>query len=172
MPKTPSVYDSLQNLVDRFEANLEQYKASGYKEASVRVDYIDKFFELIGWDVRNDAGKAEQYRDVVREDSVEVDGHQKAPDYCFRVGGAKKYFVEAKKPSVNLHDDIAPSLQLRRYSFSAKLSLGILTDFEEFSIFDTRVKPDKKDKASQIEEIYLHNRGGFGTYYETKTQGK
>ena len=44
--------------------------------------------------------------------------------------------------------NIHPAFQLRRYAWSAKLPLGILTDFEEFAVYDCRVKPDKRDKAS------------------------
>lgn len=125
---------ALAELCERFRANLPTYKALAYKEAKVRVDFLNPFFELIGWDVRNTTGKAEQYRDVVSEDSVEIEGHQKAPDYSFRIGGVRKFFVEAKKPAVNLHDNLAPSLQVWRYSYSARLPLAILTDFEEFAV--------------------------------------
>ena len=69
-------------------------------------------------------------------------GATKAPDYAFRIGGTRKFFVEAKKPSVNLKDDISPAYQLRRYAWSAKLPLSILTDFEEFAVYDCRHKPD------------------------------
>ncbi|HHT9116338.1 MAG TPA: Eco57I restriction-modification methylase domain-containing protein, partial [Candidatus Wunengus californicus] len=78
-----------------------------------------------------------------------------APDYCFRIGGTRKFFVETKKPSVNLKDDISPAFQLRRYAWSAKLPLSILTDFEEFAVYDCRVKPDKSDKASTARILYL-----------------
>jgi hypothetical protein len=47
------------------------------------------------------------YRDVIFEDSLKVGGATKAPDYCFRIGGMRKFFVEAKKPSVNIATDIA-----------------------------------------------------------------
>ena len=60
----------------------------------------------------------------------------------------RKFFVEAKKPAVNIEMNIHPAFQLRRYAWSAKLPLGILTDFEEFAVYDCRTKPDKKDKAS------------------------
>ncbi|MGP8321971.1 MAG: Eco57I restriction-modification methylase domain-containing protein, partial [Methanosarcinaceae archaeon] len=72
----------------------------------------------------------------------------RAPDYSFRIGGQRKFFVEAKKPSVNIKEDIAPSYQLRRYAWSAKLPLSIVTDFEEISVYDCRIKPGPKDKAS------------------------
>lgn len=79
----------------------------------------------------------------------------KAPDYCFRIGGTRKFFLEAKKPSVNLKDDISPAFQLRRYAWSAKLPLSILTDFEEFAVYDCRVKPVSTDKASTARTIYV-----------------
>jgi len=54
-----------------------------------------------------------------------VEESARAPDYCFRIGGLRKFFVETKKPSVNLKDDIAPAFQLRRYVWSAKLAQNI-----------------------------------------------
>jgi hypothetical protein len=71
------------------------------------------------------------------------------------VGGTRKFFVEAKKPSVNVKDDLAPAFQVRRYAWSAKLPLSILTDFEEFAVYDCRVKPDKADKSSTARILYL-----------------
>ncbi len=83
--------------------------------------------------MQNKQGYAEAYKDVVHEDAVKVGGMTKAPDYCFRIGGARKFFVEAKKPSVDIKGDVSPAYQLRRYAWSAKLPLSILTDFEEFA---------------------------------------
>jgi len=88
------------------------------------------------------------YRDVIFEDSLKVGGATKAPDYCFRIGGIRKFVVEAKKPSVNIATDVSPALQLRRYAWSAKLPLSILTDFEELAVYDCRSRPNRTDKAS------------------------
>ena len=55
------------DLVARFARNLDVYKRADYKEARVRVEFVDPFFEALGWDVRNVAGYAEQYKDVVHE---------------------------------------------------------------------------------------------------------
>jgi len=82
-------------------------------------------------------------------------GITKAPDYCFRIGGVRKFFLEAKQPSINLQEDIHPAYQLRRYGWSAKLPLCILTDFEEFAVYDCRVKPQKTDKVSHSRILYL-----------------
>lgn len=138
----------LQKLTGLFKQNEKQYKSANYDEANTRVDFIDKFFELLDWDVSNTQGFAENYREVVREDKIIIEGKPKAPDYSFRIGGFRKFFVEAKKPDINIKDDLVPAYQVRRYGYTAKVPLSILTDFEEFSIYDTRIKPNKNDKAS------------------------
>jgi hypothetical protein len=46
---------------------------------------------------------------VIHEDAIKIGGCTKAPDYCFRIGGARQFFVEAKKPSVNVKDDVSPA---------------------------------------------------------------
>lgn len=151
MPAPPELLD----LVQRFKRNLDQYKRSSYNETQVRVDYIDPFFELLGWDVHNRQGFAEQYRDVVHEDKVKVGKATKAPDYSFRIGGVRKFFLEAKKPSVDLKSDIAPAFQVRRYAWSAGLPLSILTDFEEFAVYDCRIEPHRHDKSSVARVMYF-----------------
>lgn len=145
----------IKDLVARFKQNEKSYTSLIYDESNTRTDFIDKFFEALNWDVRNDNGFAERFREVVREDKVVINGQTKAPDYSFRLGGQKIFFVEAKKPSVNIKDDIAPAYQLRRYAYTAKLPLSILTDFEEFAVFDTKIKPNPNDKASAARIQYM-----------------
>ena len=141
-------------LVENFERNLDAYRSGKYNETQVRLDFINPFFKALGWDMDNSAGYAEAYRDVIHEDAIKVGTSTKAPDYSFRVGGQRKFFLEAKKPSVNIKDDIEPAFQLRRYAWSAKLPLSIVTDFEEFAIYDCRQKPNKGDKASKARLFY------------------
>jgi len=145
----------IEGLVQRFARNRDVYTRPDYKETQVRVEFIDPFFEALGWDVRNVQGYAELYKDVVHEDAIKVSGATRAPDYCFRVGGARKFFLEAKKPSTPVKGDVGPAYQLRRYAWSAKLSLSILTDFEEFAVYDCRQRPQPTDKASVGRILYL-----------------
>ncbi len=145
----------IKKLVDRFERDKESYKQSSYKEAQLRIEFINPFFKELGWDVDNEKGKAPQYRDVITEDSIKIGGFTKAPDYCFSLSGNKIFFVEAKKPSVNIYEDSEPAYQLRRYAWSAKMPLAILTDFEELAIYDTRYKPKKSDSAKINRICYI-----------------
>ena len=144
------------DLVERFESNLESYKSGHYNETQVRREFVDPFFKALGWDIDNEQGFAEAYKDVIHEDAVKVGTTTKAPDYSFRIGGQRKFFLEAKKPSVDIKDDIHPAFQLRRYAWTMKLPLSILTDFEEFAVYDCSVKPDKMDKASNARIFYLN----------------
>ncbi len=64
--------------------------------------------------------------------------------------------MEAKKPSVVIKDEIEPAYQVRRYGWSAKLSISIITDFEEFAIYDCTKKPNPTDKASVARIKYIN----------------
>ena len=142
-------------LVERFDRNLEAYRNPTYNETQVRQEFINPFLEALGWDVTNRAGYAEAYKDVIHEDAIKVGGATKAPDYCFRIGGARKFFLEAKKPAVNIRDEINPAYQLRRYAWSAKLPLSILTDFAEFAVYDCRIPPRPTDRPSTGRILYV-----------------
>ncbi|NTW64867.1 MAG: N-6 DNA methylase [Nitrospirae bacterium] len=142
-------------LVEHYERNRDAYKSGQYNEAQLRQQFLNPLFEALGWDMANRAGNAEAYKDVVHEDAIKIGQETKAPDYCFRIGGTRKFFLEAKKPSVFIKEDIPAAFQLRRYAWSAKLPLSILCDFEEFAVYDTRIKPDRNDKASTARINYF-----------------
>ena len=137
----------IEKLVEKFDRNLSEYKHPKYNETQIRVEFINPFWEALGWDVNNRAGYALSFRDVIHEDDIKVGGSTKAPDYSFRIGGRRVFFLEAKKPAVDLKHNPEPAFQLRRYAYSAKLPVSMLTDFEELSIYDTRLKPAISDKA-------------------------
>lgn len=151
-----AAYNKIAGLVIRFEEQYNSYKKSDYNETLTRRDFIDPFFKALGWDIDNEQGYAEAYREVIHEDKVKIGKATKAPDYSFRIGGGKRlFFVEAKKPSVAVKDDILPAYQVRRYGWSAKLSISIITDFEEFAIYDCTKKPIPTDKASVARVKYI-----------------
>ncbi|MEO6939955.1 MAG: type I restriction endonuclease [Candidatus Kapaibacterium sp.] len=142
------VPQAIRDLVEQFERNIETYKRA-QNETQVRREFIDPFFSELGWDVDNSKTKAApQYQDVVHEDQLKISGSMKAPDYAFRIGGQRKFYVEAKKPSVSVKDDPSPALQVRTYAWNAKLDLSIVTDFEEFAVYECSSKPKPNDKPS------------------------
>ena len=149
-------YQQIQQLVERFAEQIDSYKSGEYNETLTRRDFIDPFFKALGWDIDNSNGYAEAYREVIHEDKVKIGKATKAPDYSFRLSGGKRlFFVEAKKPSIDIKGDITVAYQIRRYGWSAKLAVSIISDFEEFAVYDCTKNPNPADKSSTARIKYL-----------------
>ncbi|MGP1440555.1 MAG: Eco57I restriction-modification methylase domain-containing protein, partial [Treponema sp.] len=177
----------ISELARQFKEGEDFYLSKDFVESEVRSKFIDPFLECLKWDVKNEKGARPDKREVITEDRIVVDGKTKHPDYTLMFGGVRKIYIEAKQPSVNLKADPAPALQVRRYAYTAKMPIAILTDFQELAIYDTRIKPTSKDSAStarieyltyeeyeeKFEELYNHiswdavDLGKFDTYYES-----
>jgi hypothetical protein len=150
-----SAPQELLDLVARFEQQLEACRSPHYNEAQLRREFLDPLFHALGWDMDNTQGYTAAYKDVLHEDAIKIGEGTKAPDYCFRIGGTRKFFLEAKKPAVDIQHDASPALQLRRYAWTTKLPLSILSDFEEFAVYDCRVKPAAGDNAAVARVLYI-----------------
>ena len=132
MPAT----DAVVALVERFRQHHVAYKHNTYNEEQVRTDFLSPLFKAMGWDVDNKQWYSPRCREVVGEAT-------KSPDYSFRIGGVRKFILEAKKPSINIKKDVSPPYLVRRYAWSAKLPLSILSDFEEFADADNVTRHDR-----------------------------
>lgn len=150
-----SAFDNLEILIDKFEKQQSKANNSCLNETETRIQYINPFFEALGWDISNNSKMPQSYQDVIHEDRIEIEGKIKAPDYCFRIKGKRKFFVEAKKPKTNINENKYPAYQLRRYGWNANLPISILTDFEEFAIYDCTKKPSNIDNASTQRLHYI-----------------
>jgi hypothetical protein len=122
-------------LVERFALNKAHYLSPNYNEEQLRHEFLNPMFELLGWDMTNKKGYSDAYKEVLYEESLKPG----APDYSFRIGGNRKFFVEAKAPNVNFVTHSRSVGQLRSYAWSAKLSLSIISDFANFAVFDGRI---------------------------------
>jgi type I restriction-modification system DNA methylase subunit len=147
--------EPIQALIERFEFHRQAYLLGKYNETQLRREFVDKFFSALGWDVDNNKGFSEKYKEVLHEEPVRIRGTTQFFDYTFRVGGARKFLVETKKPSVHIKDDAESALQLRRYAWNSKLPVSILTNFEEFAVYDCTIKPEQGDAASKGRSEYF-----------------
>lgn len=143
--------DTIKRLVDKFHNDIEFYKSPDYDESKARQEFINPFFEALGWNVRDQSSTGE----VVYETRVRVEGRLRRPDYGFRINQKTRFFGEAKKPSVNLDTNNDAAFQVRSYGWSATLPVSVLTDFEEFSIYDCRIQPNHSDRAAQGRIEYI-----------------
>jgi hypothetical protein len=138
---------TIKHLIDKFIANRDYYLTSKYNETLLRSDFLDPFFELLGWDIKNNAGKSTNEREVILEEALKANSteHSKKPDYTFRLFSERKFFLEAKKPCVSIETNNDAAKQVRRYGFTAKLKISVLSNFEYLIIYDTSVKVEKGD---------------------------
>ena len=137
--------DSLYQLVEKFAA---QQPAN---ETELRRQFVDPLFAALGWDVTDNRQVGLEVRVLVAEDGKQ---RPKRPDYGFRIGGATRFFVETKPPRLNLKNDSSPAFQLRRYGWSGNLPVSVLTDFEEFCVYDCRIQPQRGDPADSARLRY------------------
>ena len=67
MVSKETAYNKISQLVTRFGEQIGSYKNSDYNETLTRRDFIDPFFKALGWDMDNEEGNAEAYREVIHE---------------------------------------------------------------------------------------------------------
>lgn len=139
----------LAERVQQFAAGFAEYASPAYNETEVRVDFVNPLFKALGWDVDNEAGLPQHLREVTHEAAVlvEEDGRRrnKKPDYAFRLGTETLFYLETKKPSVDITTDLAPAFQLRRYGWSGNLKISVLTNYTDLYIYDCSVRPVESD---------------------------
>jgi hypothetical protein len=70
----------LRAKVEQFNRDIDQYRGAAFREMALRDEFLNPLLEELGWDVDNRAGNRYSEREVIQEDSVLIDGAQKAPD--------------------------------------------------------------------------------------------
>lgn len=142
---------TIKQLVEKYTSNRAYYLTNKYNETLLRSDFLDPFFELMGWDIKNNAGKTTNEREVILEEALKADASEnsKKPDYTFRLFSERKFFVEAKKPCVAIEVNSDSAKQVRRYGFTAKLKISVLSNFEYLIIYDTSVKVEATDNYNK-----------------------
>lgn len=126
----------IKELVEKYERERDYYLSDRYNETLLRSDFLDVFFELLGWDIKNTSGKSTFEREVILEEGLRTGNSAKKPDYTFRLFNDRKFFLEAKKPHVKIESVDEPAFQVRRYGFTAKLKISVLSNFEYLIIYD------------------------------------
>ncbi|MDR3197700.1 MAG: N-6 DNA methylase [Planctomycetaceae bacterium] len=171
----------ITKLVEKFSSQAGRFESADYNETQTRRDFIDPFFTALGWDIDNKQELSQSIREVVLEEKVYTHNGTKSVDYAFRIGKTVLFYVEAKKPHVNIKNDQEAAFQLRRYGWSTpEVSVSILTNFKEFAVYDCTKKPDKNDKVHVARLNYLtyqnctgecslsdNNRNGFDFLWDT-----
>ncbi len=92
------------------------------------------------------SGQVQSHYEVAREYSQRdksEEGGTKKVDYAFKINGKLKFYIEAKEASIFLEKHKLSIYQTKRYAYSSngKAPIVILTDFEEFRVFNVIKAP-------------------------------
>src|SRR3546814_7974487 len=123
--------------------------------SAARKDFIDPFLKALGWDVDHERehNPYEQEVKVERGVSVGQARAQKRADYAFYLKPNfrdVRFFVVAKKPSVDLDRSVDAHFQTLRYGYSANTPLAVLTAFEQIRVLDCRLRPHPDIALDQV----------------------
>ena len=71
-----AVPEAIQNLVEKYTFHRDAYLRGQekYNETQLREDFTDPFFRALNWDVNNNKGFSEAYRDVLHEEPIRIRG--------------------------------------------------------------------------------------------------
>jgi type I restriction-modification system DNA methylase subunit len=153
-------------LVTSFRRNEADYLNPRYNETQARTDFITPLLEAFGWDVYNRAALPNSLREVVEEATVEVGERlSKKPDYELRLARQRKFFVEAKKPSISIDRDREAAFQTRRYGYSASMPISVLTNFHKLVVYDCRPIADPGHDAA-VARLHVYDYTDFEARFD------
>ena len=107
-----SSLDLVARLVKQFHTNRAAYHAPEYKEADARQELIDPLFMALGWDVHNDQHVAPQYREVIPEKSLDVEGQNESARLCFSPVYDDEILCRGQKARRGAQDRCRPGLSV------------------------------------------------------------
>ena len=142
--------EKIKRLIDQFDYDFGGKKNPQMKEAQLEDKYIKPFFSYLNWNIHNEG--LEKGREEFRvQTSQKIKKTTKEPDYELWLpdkitSKMKRYlFMEAKDPRYDLQKEVKYIRQAYQYAHSTlnlsdhsfnRTRLSLLTDFEEFRLFD------------------------------------
>jgi len=154
------VKEKIKILIEKYEKAKAAGRLKSYTEEETKKDFILPLFEVLGWDIYNK-------EEVTAEESMSSG----RVDYGFYLNDRIKFYLEAKKLSVDLHNEDFAN-QTIRYSWNKGATWAILTDFESIMVFNAQdIKRSLADKLyfeipyteylSRFEQLRLLSKESF-----------
>jgi len=126
--------NELSFLIKKFNMNKEFYCSQGCNEATIRLEFIDEFFKILGWDVSNERCLSSKNKDVQVE--KRINDNNNIADYVLYENQQPKFILEAKAARINLEDQ-SLWIKLIKEAKYIGCHFAILTNFKYIYFFDT-----------------------------------
>jgi hypothetical protein len=139
--------DQLKKLTDEFDDLKTKGKLDQSSEATART-WIEELLKIFGWNTKNPSEIDQEYQlnSLAKKNLKKIESKHSRPDYVFKKGKQLLQYLDAKKISVNIEQSKEAAFQIRSYGWSTGLPCSIVSDFEEFAVYDCRYKPSDSDK--------------------------
>ncbi|HAS81018.1 MAG: hypothetical protein UR25_C0003G0183 [Candidatus Nomurabacteria bacterium GW2011_GWE1_32_28] len=132
------VKQNVQKLVEKYEIVKRDGKLRTYSEEDTIQGFVLPLLEILGWNIRDK-------NEVSSQDHIKGSGR---PDHTLKINGITQFYLESKKLSVDLDDEIF-SKQVINYSWNTGVTYAILTDFESIKVFNAQ-RIDKTDLMDKL----------------------
>ncbi len=142
-------FDKIKSLVNRFDEQKEFYKKADYNETQTRRDFIDPFWKHLGWDVDNENGYAENYREVIHEDKIKIDISD------INDTKIKKLTHTKSDNSVSFIDNF---IECQDYKYSFGIILLSIKDYHSHIWLNQRKNIQNKQKEKQEFMNFIKNK--------------
>jgi len=146
-----------QETKNKFEILIQKYNSSvrvqdrkNISEETIRT-WLNEMLAIFGWNVQ-DTSQVLQERvldDGLKQKLKSIHSTHTRPDYILKNGSNIKTFLDAKSLDISLFTDKEAAFQIRSYGWSANIACAFISNFEQFSIYETKNAPHSYDDAKK-----------------------
>lgn len=162
--------NKLKELIKRYNSSIRISDRKDISEETIRT-WLNEMLEIFGWNVQNTSQILQErvLDDDLKKKLKSIDSTHTRPDYILKNGLNIKSFLDAKSLNVDIFTDKESAFQIRSYGWSANIPCAFISNFEQFSIYETKNAPNINDSASKyaLYQIYIDDYlDNFDVLYE------
>lgn len=136
LEKVKKLYSDFKNTLDTAPSSISEEK--------IRSGFLNKLFEIFEWNLSDITEVIEEktLKGLAKENLKSIGSDNKRPDYILCENGVHKMIVDAKNITEDFKKSKSYAFQIRSYSWSSNLPIAMISNFQEFGIYDTTFIPD------------------------------
>lgn len=148
--------DDFKLFVARYRTACSQGELDGASEETIRT-WINQMLDIFGWDVKNTNHVQQEIplEPSERQSLNKIGSTNTRPDYTLVNGRVRLFFLDAKKRTVSVKDDKSVAFQIRSYGWSIGAKYSVVTNMDEFAVYDCAAMPRHADNADFARLVYL-----------------
>ena len=129
---------------------------SSVTEEKIRSGFLNKLFELFGWNLSDISEVIEEkhINGIAKNKLISIESDHKKPDYILCENGVPRLVFDAKNITEDFQTSKTYAFQIRSYSWSMNLPLAMISNFQNFGVYNTTFIPNKNQDA-QLKAIFF-----------------